>query len=201
MLDHPIILLIIVAAALLRWLSQRSQTPKDQDPERPDVPGQPIPRGGETQTEEERIRRFLEALGQPTTSTPPRRVTPRSTAPKAVRPHLPPLTHPLPPLTTVPPPLPSAPSATIQPPPPPAPPPLPIQRVFTPAPVQEAGFEVRDLAAQTSSDLLSARRTIVEQQGLLPVLRSAQGLRSAIVLREIFGPPRSLQRFDPIGGF
>jgi hypothetical protein len=199
MFDHPIILIIVVAAALLRWLSQKSQAPKEADPERPEVPGQPIPRGGERQTEEERIRRFLEALGQPTTSTPPRRVTPRPTAPKVVRPPLPPLTSPLPPLTTVPPPLPVAPPATIQP-PPPAPPPLPIQRVFTPALVQEAGFEVRDLTAQTSSDLVSERRTVGEQQGLLLMLRSAQGLRGAIVLREIFGPPRSLQAFDPIGG-
>jgi hypothetical protein len=198
--DHPIILIIVVAAALLRWLSQRSQATKEADPERPQVPGLPIPRGGETQTEEERIRRFLEALGQPTTSTPPRKVTPRPAATKIVRPHLPPWTPPLPPLTTVPPPLPSASSATIQP-PPPAAPPRPIQRVFTPAPVQEAGFEVRDLAAQTSSDSVSERRTVAGQQGLLLTLRSAQGLRSAIVLREIFGPPRSLQPFNPIGGF
>ena len=202
MFDHPIILIIVVAAALLRWLSQRSQASKEEDPERPEVPGQPIPRGGETQTEEERIRRFLEALGQPTSSTPPRRVTPRPTAPKVVRPHLPPLIPPLPPLTTVPPPLPSAASTTIQPPPqPPAAPPVPIQPVFTPAPVQEVGFEVRDFAAQTSSDLVSEPHTVAEQKGLLLMLRSAQGLRSAIVLREIFGPPRSLQRFDPIGGF
>lgn len=196
MFDHPIILLIIVAAALLRWLSQRSQPPTDEDPKRPEVPGEPIPRGGKTQTEEERIRRFLEALGQPTTSIPPRRVTPRPTAPKVVRPHLPPLTPHLPPLTTAPPPLPPSPTPAV-----PAPPPLPIQPVFTPAPVQEAGFEVRDLAAPTSSDLVSERRTAVEQQSLLLMLRSAQGLRSAIVLREIFGPPRSLQTFDVVGGF
>ena len=201
MFDHPIILIIVVAAALLRWLSQRSQAPKEEDPERPEVPGQPIPRGGETQTEEERIRRFLEALGRPTTSTPPRRVIPRASTPKVVRPHLPPLTSPLPPLTTVPPPLTSTSSATIQRPPSPVPPPLPIQQVFTPAPEQEAGFEVRDLSAQTSSDLLSDRRTGGEQRNLLLTLQSAQGLRSAIVLREIFGPPRSLQPFDPIGGF
>lgn len=200
MFDHPIILIIVVAAALLRWLSQRSQTPKEEDPERPEVPGQPIPRSGETQTEEERIRRFLEALGQPASSTPPRKVTPRPAAPKVVRPHLPPLTPPLPPLTTVPPPLPSASSTTV-PPPPPAAPPLPIQRVFTPAPVQEMGFEVRDLSAATSSDLVPERCTVAEHRSLTLMLRSPQGLRSAIVLREIFGPPRSLQTFDPIGGY
>jgi len=189
MFDHPIILIIVVVAALLRWLSQKSDSGK-QDPERPTVPDQPIPRGGETQTEEERIRRFLEALGQPAGSRPPPKVAPK----RETRPRVFPT---LPPLTSAPPPLPTSltPAAS-------APPPRPIQRVFTPAPVQEASFEVRDLAPQTSSDLVAERRrTATEQQGLLLKLRSNQGLRDAIVLREIFGPPRSLQAFDPIGGF
>jgi hypothetical protein len=69
--------------------------------------------------------------------------------------------------------------------------------VFTPAMVQEVGFEVRDLGAPTSSDLVPA----TEQQSFLLKLRSTQGLRSAIVLREIFGPPRSLQAPDPISGY
>jgi len=68
--------------------------------------------------------------------------------------------------------------------------------------VQEAGFEVRDLSAQTPSDLVPvARRTAAEPQSLSVRLRSPQGLRDAIVLREIFGPPRSLQTLDPISGF
>jgi hypothetical protein len=181
MFDHPIILIIVVAAALLRWLSQRSETAKP-DPERPTVPDQPIPRGGETQTEEERIRRFLEALGQPAGSRPPQKVTPK----RETNPHMFPK---LPPLTTAPPPLPASPTPAVT-----APPPLPIQRVFTPAPVQETSFEVRDLAAQTLSP--EARRTSTEQQSLLFKLRSNQDLRSAIVLREIFGPPRSLQPYE-----
>ena len=135
MFDHPIILIIVVVAALLRWLSQKSDAGKP-DPERPTVPDQPIPRGGETQTEEERIRRFLEALGQPATSTPPPKVTRRSTAPKReVLPHVPPFKSPLPPLTTVPPPLvttppplPTFPTSTSQ-----VPLPPPIERVFKPA--------------------------------------------------------------------
>src|SRR6267143_5290926 len=184
MLDHPIILIIVVAAALLRWLSQRSQ-PAQPDPERPIVPNQPIPRGGETQTEEERVRRFLEALGQPAGSKPPPKVAPKRAARPSefVNPNLPPL-------TTAPPPLPVSR-------PPEAPPPFPIQRVFTPAPVQEAGFEVRDLGAQASS---VETRATGSQQGFLLKLRSARGLRDAIVLREIFGPPRSLQALDPISG-
>lgn len=190
MLDHPIILIIVVAAALLRWLSQKSDSGKP-DPERPTVPDQPIPRGGETQTEEERIRRFLEALGQPPGSKPPPKVASKRETQPRIFPKLPPL-------TTAPPPLPTSQTPAASP-----PPPLPIQRrVFTPAVVQEHGFEVRDLGAQASSDLvLDARRTTAEPQSFLFKLRSTQDLRSAIVLREIFGPPRSLQALDPISGF
>lgn len=183
MFDHPIILIIILVAGLLRWLSQRSDTVKS-DPERPIVPDQPIPRGGETQTEEERIRRFLEALGQPAGSRPPPKIAPK----KATRPQIFPT---LPPLTTVPPPLPSAPSSSL-----PEPPPIPIQRVFTPAPALEATFEVRDLSAPTPTHSTPVRRIAAEQQSLLLSLRSNQDLRNAIVLREIFGPPRSLQTLD-----
>ena len=191
MLDHPIILIIVVVAALLRWLSQKSDTAKP-DPERPTVPDRPIPRGGETQSEEERIRRFLEALGQPAGSTPP----PKVRSKRETRPRMFPT---LPPLTTAPPPLPTSPTPAA---PAPPPPPFPIsRRVFTPAPVQEASFEVRDLTAQTSSDLVSERRsTATEQPSLLLKLRSTQDLREAIVLREIFGPPRSLQAVDLISG-
>jgi hypothetical protein len=68
--------------------------------------------------------------------------------------------------------------------------------------VQEASFEVRDLGAQMSSDLVpESRRSTAEQQSLSVKLRSPQGLRDAIILREIFGPPRSLQTLDPISGF
>ena len=177
-----------MVAALLRWLSQKSDAGK-QDPERPTVPNQPIPRGGETQTEEERIRRFLEALGQPAGSMPPPKVAPK----RETKPHMFPT---LPPLTTTPPPLPTSPAPAVV-----APPSLPIQRrVFTPARVQEASFEVRDLAAQIPGDLVQERRA-AGQQGLLLKLRSTQDLRSAIVLREIFGPPRSLQTLDPISGY
>jgi hypothetical protein len=180
--DHPIILVIVLAAALLRWLSRKSDAGKP-DPERPIIPDQPIPCSGETQTEEERIRRFLDALGQPAGSKPPPKVAPK----RETNPHMFPT---LPPLKTAPPPLPTAKPPAI-----PKRPPIP--RVFTPAPVQEAGFEVRDLSLPTSGEAPPASRTVAaEQRGLLLSLRSNQDLRNAIVLREIFGPPRSLQTFE-----
>ena len=78
MFDNPIIVILVIAAALLRWLWEKSRA-DNQDPERPTVPGKPIPRSDETNSEEERIRRFMEALGQPTTSPPPPKVTPKRT--------------------------------------------------------------------------------------------------------------------------
>ena len=191
MFDHPYILLIIVAASVLRWLWQKSQAEK-QDVERPSASDQPISRGGETQTEEERIRRFLEALGQPPGSAPPK-VAPKPRAQPRIFPTL------LPPLTTAPPPL---------------PPPLPTPaaqksprlavptRIFKPALVQEGGFEVHDIAMQSSSETPAIRRQAdTEQSGFRFKLGSKEDLRNAIILREIFGPPRSLQSFDLVGGF
>jgi hypothetical protein len=61
--------------------------------------------------------------------------------------------------------------------------------------VQEAGFEVRDFGMPVLSDVPA------NKQGILSKLASSQGLRDAIILREIFGPPRSLQPLDPISGF
>src|SRR2546430_12700194 len=54
------------------------------------------------ETDEQRIRKFLEALGQPTTSKPPEPVAPRPTYQRpTVLPHVtPPMKPPLPPLKT-----------------------------------------------------------------------------------------------------
>jgi hypothetical protein len=191
MFDHPYILLIIVAASVLRWLWQKSQAEK-QESERPSASDQPISRGGETQTEEERIRRFLEALGQPPGSAPPK-VAPKPRAQPRIFPTL------LPPLTTAPPPLPPPlPTPAAQMPPSPA----SSRRIFKPAIVKESGFEVHDIALQTSSEPSAAgRQPDAEQSDLRSKLASKQGLRSAIILREIFGPPRGLQPPDLVSGF
>lgn len=195
MFDNPIILLIIVVAALLRWLSKKSEAGKD--PERPTIPGQPIPPSGEARTEEESIRRFLEALGQPATSAPPPKVKPRREEPR--RTILPePMLHRLPPLKTAPPPLPPpiwASPVLIQ---EAAPLPPPVEkRIFQPAIANEATFEVHDLGVESLEDLSrEGRRAAARQRDLIPDLASPRALRSAIVLREIFGPPRGLQAFE-----
>jgi hypothetical protein len=61
---------------------------------------------------------------------------------------------------------------------------------------------VHDIGALAARDLvLGGRSAAAEQRSFTLKLASTQDLRSAIVLREIFGPPRSLQALDPISGF
>jgi hypothetical protein len=179
--DHPAVLILIAVVGLIRWLISNAKAgAKNTQP--PPTPSQPIERGGETQSEEERIRKFLEALGQPAGSSPPTKVAPR---PRAVVPKIFPS---LPPLKTKPPPLPPE-LAT-----PPPPPPLPARRSAAPTRTI-AEFQVQDFARQTSSEPSPAQPRRVAGNARIN-LGTPQDLRTAIVLREVFGPPRSLQAFD-----
>jgi hypothetical protein len=133
------------------------------------------------ESDQERIRKFLEALGQPTTSKPPEPVAPRPTYRRpAVLPHLSPMKSPLPPLKTRPPDLPPE---II----PEGPPPLEL------LPVIKTAVEAYEIAAQPFSKPAGAKIDLVT------MLKSTSGLRNAILLREIFGPPRSLQPLDLVG--
>ena len=179
--DHPGLILIIVAVTLLRWLVQKSKSGTQNTQPPPAPPSRPITRGGESQTEEERIRKFLEALGQPPGSTPPKVVPRRREVQPTIFPRLPPL-------TTAPPPLPEKPGIRT-----PTPPPLPME--LAPARASLPDFEVREVARQTSSEPApEVQRTTAARFKL----GTPQDLRTAIVLREIFGPPRSLQPFDSV---
>ncbi len=156
------------------------------------------------ETDEERIRKFLEALGQPTTSKPPAPVAPRPTYQRpAVLPHVPPpLRLPLPPLTTRPPDLPRE----IR---------LPGQitptreaTTFQPKVAESPVFEVQQgrppLEPISEAEVKMAFQPLASQSStktydIATLLRSTSGLRNAIILREIFGPPRSLQPVDLVG--
>ena len=147
--DHPALLLIVAAVTLLRWLISKAKSGSAAAPP-PATPTQPITRRAEAQTEEERVRRFLEALGQPPGSTPPK-LAPRQ---RQVQPKIFPR---LPPLTTAPPPLPQSTVAT-----PPAPPPLPLEpRAVTSARGPDGDFEVHEVARQTSSEPVPDTRRLV----------------------------------------
>lgn len=210
--DNPLFILLILIAGLLRWLAQRATAKKEQnsEPSTSTSPARnaPIPRGAED-TEEARVRRFLEALGQPTSSSPPSKIKPRPVAQKrAALPHVPPFASPLPPLTTMPQPLPDRPVLVQE-----STSPRSAPRVFKPRAPEPPIFEIRDLLSQNrpASDKRVLRGsnvspTILESETrhdetFLARLTTSQGLREAVILREIFGPPRSMQSSEERGFF
>jgi hypothetical protein len=83
-LDNLLFLLLVAVAALFQLLSKLVTKPRKREsgqtsaaPAPTDRPIQQVPR----ESDSDRIRKFLEALGQPPSSTPPRPVLPRTDIP------------------------------------------------------------------------------------------------------------------------
>ena len=219
-MENIFFLILVAVVGLIRWLSQAAENKKNAEAEKRGsiAPGQPAetlaPRGA-PQTEEERIRKFLEALGVPTSSDPPPRVQPRQVTPQ-----------PAPKRTILPvDPFPK-PRGRVFEPSPPVTPPLPVPPALVPQPTllptretavlasprqlkqefaRPAEFEVRNLGEELAEDAYShagirldggKAPAAVAAASFVARLATEQGLRDAIVLREIFGPPRSMQPLD-----
>ena len=211
-LDNFLLPLLLAVAALFKLLTskagdaarKKSETTPQRSTSTPrtDQPP-PIPTAD---TDEERIRNFLEALGQPTSSKPPPPIVRRPTYQKPITlPHLPPFASPLPPLTTRPPEEPTRKITRM----PPVITPVVEPSILTPAAYQAPIFEVQGsaLAAEQTAAIATGTaatdaQTATEQPGpnIAALLSSRSGLRDAIILREIFGPPRSLQSLHLVGG-
>jgi hypothetical protein len=197
-LENLLFLLLLVVAGLVQLLGraarktntneQTKPTPKP----RPTVP-RPIPRGP-VESDQERIRKFLEALGQPPASPPPSPVAPRPTYRKPlVLPHVPPFASPVPPLVTRPPDIPpQIPAETVAP-----------RRPPRPA-LAEPQFQVHDAKALSEAVAVGGATALSEARtqprpappqsiDVKTLLRSTVRLRDAIVVREILGPPRGLR--------
>src|SRR5437870_2846832 len=81
-LDNLLFFLLIAAAALFQMLSKAvSKAGKKQSDETSTPPTPPQVRRAPTASDADRIRKFLEALGQPPTSTPPAPVAHRTDIP------------------------------------------------------------------------------------------------------------------------
>ena len=205
-LDQLVFLLLVGIAFFFQLLARAAKAGKGPGGTKPKSTPPPIPRAP-AETDEERIRRFLEALGQPTTSKPPPPVTPRPTYQKPILlPHSPPFGSPLPPLTTRPPELPREAK-------------LPTEikpareaKIFRSKVAEAPTFEIQQGPLPSEPPAIAKMPVeapaIADQQPSIPsprrtelaaLLRSTSGLREAIVLREIFGPPRGLQQFDVTG--
>jgi len=159
----------------------------------------PIPRAP-VESDEQRVRKFLEALGQPPASRPPPPVAQRPTYRKPlVLPRIPPIASPLPPLVTRPSELPSEFEVHREPAPPPTPQPsrpLPeptFQIHEAVAPPEVVPVVVTTVPEAKSQQPIAALGSTIH---LTALLRSPTGLRDAIIVREILGPPRGLRELD-----
>ena len=201
-IENLLFILLIVMAGLFRLLASKVSEAKKRQADL-DQSSETSPSGPEVierapvQSDEERIRRFLEALGQPTGSRPPPPVVPRTD-------------------------IPPRPLAPVQ--PPPGPFSIPRGRltrkerrkrhviphevpVATPRVIEVQEQPVQPEPRNDAKVPEGADATPVDSKtkiaytgaDIAGFLRSSTGLRNAIILREIFGPPRSLQPLDLVG--
>ncbi len=207
-LDNYLFILLVVVAGLFQFLAKvAAKKSKDQtkraSPPRTAAPLQPMP----TQSSEDRIRKLLEALGQPPTSTPPPPVVPRTNIPP--RP-LTPVKPPMSPLSQLrrdkarkreatpkeipPPPLVKRAEKI----PPPEIPAAPLFEVYkgrspiTPAPISKTPGQ------PYAADMRRATKDDEARTSIAVLLASSSGLRDAVILREILGPPRGLRAIDAL---
>jgi hypothetical protein len=192
-MNDTIIFLVLAGIALIfKWLTkQASSEREDPTGSTPNEPAQRPP----PQSDEERVRRFLEALGAPPGTKPPPPLQPRQAASRrVVTPTSP--TKPrkvtnrkweqsLPPLTTSP----LPPPIVVEVPSPPAPSPPP------PAPRMPVSLPLSPLIP---AELTAPARRLTPVVSLGEVLRRRGSVRQAVVLREVLGPPRGLQPRDEI---
>jgi hypothetical protein len=145
------------------------------------------------ETDEDRVRKFLEALGQPTTSAPPPPVRPRTNIPPR-------------PVAPVQPPRGAWPDISRK---------IPAAEPMQPAKVvveSPRSFPIGEVTVVSAAAPQALEKPVMLSpialgyethtfasaldQSLGKLLASPEGLRNAIILREVFGPPRSLQPLE-----
>jgi hypothetical protein len=212
-LDNLLFFLLIAVAALFQLLSKtiskagKSDSNETSSSPRPQTP-RPIQRAPR-KSDADRIRKFLEALGQPPTSTPPPPVAPRTDVlPRPLAPVQPPPVIPgrwrLPREQREKPDVSQKESFPLEQPsrlqqivPPPVPPPAaPAFEVHEAVPVelQQPPIIKPPVEAYAATQAIAKRADFT--MNIATLLVSKSRLREAILLREILGPPRGLQAFD-----
>jgi len=204
-LENLLFLLLLVVAGLFQLLGKAARKTNTDEAEQTSKPPprtrKPIPRAS-TESDQERIRKFLEALGQPPVSRPPPPALPRTDIPpRPLAPVHPPLA-PIWQLTR----------AERRKPGPPPERPKPAEKTFAPATTPVPAFEVHEEPPQVEPPpaiktpveaYAAATRPISKGEGfkadIATMLASKSSLREAIILREILGSPRGLRMQTEFG--
>jgi hypothetical protein len=189
-MDQAIVIIIFLAIAIINYLvrqgaskpgggSRPSNLPQSRRPAQEGQPG-----------DDERLRKFMEALGVPAAAAPPPRRIATPQAPFAPRTRA---------------------AVKRQ----AAPPPVAARRVYTPPPPVQSAYQAEMVGAQSPattgfevathpSQMAGAPPTDTAQTStatdLKSLLRSPSSIRAAMVLKEILGAPKGLQSADTIPG-
>jgi hypothetical protein len=204
--DNFLFLLLVVVAVLFQFLAKIAGKKSKNQTKRTSTPRTPAPlQRAPTESDEDRIRKLLEALGQPPTSRPPPPVVPRTNIPlRPLAPVQPPMS-PLPLLRRQ---KPRKGEAT----PKEIPPPRPVrggEEIAPPNVARAPAFEVHEgplpIASATilkapaeayAGGIRTIAKTEERRADIATLLASTSGLRDAVILREILGPPRGLRVID-----
>ena len=212
-LDNLLFLLLIAGAALFQLLSKAiSKAGKSDSNETSSSPSPQTPRPiqrAPRESDADRIRKFLEALGQPPSSTPPSPVVPRTDIPprrlapvqpppvirgawrlpreRAEKPDVSqgesaPLRQPGRLQQIVPPPVPAPAAATFE--------------VHEALPVEPQPSIIKTPVESDATASQVVAKRAGSKRDIATLLGSKSGLREAILLREILGQPRGLRAFD-----
>ncbi len=204
--DNFLFLLLVVVAVLFQFLAKMAGKKSKDQTNRTSTPPTPAPlQRVPTESDEDRIRKLLEALGQPPTSRPPPPVVPRTDIPP--RP-LAPVQPPISPFSQLRRERARKREAT----PKEIPPPRPVrggEEQAQPKITRGPAFEVHEGPLPIASGPIfkapaeayaAGLRTIAKTEegrtDIATLLASTSGLRDAVILREILGPPRGLRVID-----
>jgi hypothetical protein len=214
-LDNLLFFLLIAVAALFQLLSKaiskagKSDSNETSNSPRPQAP-RPIQRAPR-ESDADRIRKFLEALGQPPSSTPPTPIHPRTDIPpRRLAPVQPPPF--IPGMWGLPrerrekpgasrreiaPPEQPSPLQEIVPPPVPVPvtPAFEVHEALPVEPQQPLIIKTPD-EAYAAPEAFGVAKRADSKMNIATLLASKSSLREVILLREILGTPRGLQALD-----